>query len=439
MKLVPNVPVLSPTLKKFQKKLEKSENKPDELEKFWKKVKRKGTPLYEKMKTEPDYYLVTFLHKSNRRTNELFVHSSIFGWIDQRAQMGMLEGTDIYYKSIFVLNKTYVSYFIRQGAPQDIDAPQNPHFDEFVVDPYNKTYHTVQFPNREVCFHLLQTPDYLSYQVTKEPIPQGTMDEYEFPCESMIQAINKTMKSTIPEDTKYKVSVYRPYNFNETTIYKTLTLYDGDIIVKGDKENNIIRVFDQMIYHNEIEPILIILIHQINRMVELWGNDIFNNFVSNTVRSELYAKYNIDEHPESHTIGGYSLGGLQSAHMGLYHSQYYGNAMCLSPSMWAPKVVTLGRKSDDDKELSHYIISQYVQEDRTNTKFYISIGRYEATETIGFGPNHYWSIRHFRDVLLAKGYDVQYIENNQSHSFLFVKDNVFEAMKWFYGYHKETH
>ncbi|QMS85278.1 alpha/beta hydrolase [Candidatus Xianfuyuplasma coldseepsis] len=433
MKLVPNVPVLSPILKRFHKQLKKSENKQAELDKFWKKVQRKGTPLYEKIKTEPDYYLVTFLFQSNRRTNELFVHSSIFGWIDQRAQMGLLEGTNVYYKSIFVLNQTYVSYFIRQGALQDIDSPQQPNHDELVLDPYNKTYHTVQFPNRKVCFHLLQTPDYVTYPLTKETIPEGTMDEYEFPCEPMIQAINTAMKSHIPEDTKYKVSIYKPYNYNETTTYKSLTLYDGDIILRGSKENNIIRVFDQMIYHEEMQPIIIILIHQINRMVELWGNDIFNDFVANTVRKKLYTKYNIDERSESNAIGGYSLGGLQAAHMGLFHSQHYGNAMCLSPSMWAPKVSTLGKISDDDKELSQYIINKYVKEDTQDTKFYISIGRYETPETIGFGPNHYWSIRHFRDVLLSKGYDVHYIENNQSHSFLFVKDNVVDAMKWFFS------
>jgi len=105
MKLIHDQKLISPKLLAIKEKLENADNeikKYEIIEAFWKEIEEEGTPVFEKLESEPDYYLTTFLYRYSGDTNELMVYCQAFGINPERMVMKRLIGTDIYYNSIYL-------------------------------------------------------------------------------------------------------------------------------------------------------------------------------------------------------------------------------------------------------------------------------------------------------------------------------------------------
>ncbi|MHA1727444.1 MAG: hypothetical protein ACTSWY_01775 [Promethearchaeota archaeon] len=65
--------------------------------------------------------------------------------------------------------------------------------------------------------------------------------------------------------------------------------------------------------------------------------------------------------------------------------------------------------------------------------FYIEIGLYEEKESLHGTPSHFFSNRHFRDVLLSKGYSVKYVEYVGGHNFICWRGSLSDGLIYLIG------
>lgn len=105
----------------------------------------------------------------------------------------------------------------------------------------------------------------------------------------------------------------------------------------------------------------------------------------------------------SHTlVAGQSAGGLTAAFAAFRRPDRFGNALSQSGSFWWPD----GTEFDAGSE---WLTRQFAGADRREARFYVEVGLQE------------WMLlpqnRHLRDVLTARGYDVEYREFNGGHDY----------------------
>ena len=119
--------------------------------------------------------------------------------------------------------------------------------------------------------------------------------------------------------------------------------------------------------------------------------------------------YQVTNDPSRTVVAGSSYGGLAAAYAGLRHPELFGKILSQSGSFWW--------KPGDERE-HEWLIRQFVASPRLPLSFYVEAGLLETwSSDEGLGPFLLVSNRHFRDVLQAKGYPIQYAEYNGGHDF----------------------
>lgn len=436
MKLVKDIPIVSPLLIKLLVDIKASKNKKSELEKFWKYLDKVETPIYEELEEEPDYYLVTFIYRQLRLTKELYVNSSIFGRIETRGRMKQIPETDIYYKSIFILRKSRVSYCYVKGI---INCPVyfGESTGEFDIhkDPLNSKFihYVFSIYNLDIELSLLETPDCepQKWIVKDNNLAEGTMKTMYFKSPEMEVLLGGgKVKESISNG--YTIEVYLPPNYDKEKQYGTITVFDEDLCLREDYLN-MKTVLDNLINHGEISPVIGIFIHQINRNIELLFNKTFGDFITQEVISEIRKMYRLYDDPKYHVVYGVSFGGIMSMFMGLEYSQFFGNVLCQSGSFSMKPVFDFSSFSDDNREGYQHLIEEYVVKDKVDINIYMMIGRYEGKEALFGTPSHYWSNIHMRDVLRLKKYKLRFVEDNINHFVFGWRDTLVEGLIYLLG------
>lgn len=442
MKLVKALPIKSPRLLEFVNKIKKPENKESELKKFWKDLEKEGTPIYEELDNEPDYYLVTFIFKEKNSTNELSVASSIFGTFSiVRGRMKRIKGTNIYYKSIFILRKTKVLYsFVKvQDKIHELlayPADYELNYDR-ITDPLNpkSIYYYLPFYGVDDTFSYIETPDCLPQEwiVNHGDVPSGTLHKIHIESPEMNKLLKKDSVKETKEGNGYEIEIYLPANYSKEEKYGTVTIFDAEIFYLKEDLINTQTILDNLIHQKKIPPVIGIFFHQRNRHIELVCNKTFGDFITKKVFPELNKQYNLSKDPKTHVIGGASLGGLMSMFMGLEYPEFFGNILCQSGSFWAGKEWIGNAESDDNKGEFLHLIEEFVTKEKVDIKIHMDIGRYEGREgTFGY-PSHYWANVHMRNILRSKNYQHKYIETNTDHSILGWRDNFVDGVIYLIG------
>ena len=441
MKLVKALPIKSPRLLEFVDKINKPENNESELKKFWKDLEKEGTPIYEELDSEPDYYLVTFIFKEKRLTNELYVASSVLPTFLVRGKMKKINGTDIYYKSLFVLRKTRVLYIFVKGQVKLEEYLEYPDdygtvFDN-ITDPLNPKSMYLYFPIYSIdeTYSYLETPDCVPQKwiVSHDDVPKGALHKIRIDSPEMDKLLNKDSEKEVKEENGYTVEIYLPADYSKDNEYGTVTIFDADTIYLKEHLVNAQTILDNMIHQKKIPPVIGIFLNHRNRNIELLCNKTFGDLITKKVYPELNKQYNLSKDPKSHIIGGASLGGLMSMFMGLEYPDFFGNVLCQSGSFWAGKDFCTRAQSDDNKEELLYLIEKFVAREKVNIKIHMDVGRYEGKEGLFGMPIHYWANVHMRNILRSKNYQHKYIETNTDHSILGWRDNFVDGLIYLIG------
>jgi enterochelin esterase family protein len=357
----------------------------NKLDNFWQS--QKSLPLVEKDSLYDDYLYVTFIHRDS--TKNSLVSFDIFGNYDDKnlgnKMLKRLRNTDLYYRSYYMPNDICFSY----------------HF--IITDTVNKRTKIITDKHNP------------------ERIPSGPLKDYSWSVLDLDQIANPpyikrhdnikselvelTFKSTILKNTR-KIFVYLPENYSDKReeAYPVIYLFDSFIYLNRIEVPN---VLDNMIYENEIEPMVAVFIDNatnLSRDKELPLNFEFKDFVINELVPYINNSFKITDDPQKTIIGGMSYGGLAASFISFYHSDIFGKVISQSGSFWRDTTI-------EEPAINWYrtdwLINKFQTEDKKNLKIYMDWG---LQEPIILNSN-----RKFVRVLNELRYDFNYSEFNGWH------------------------
>jgi len=208
--------------------------------------------------------------------------------------------------------------------------------------------------------------------------------------------------------------VYTPHLADTNMKLPTLYVTDGHWYIEQGK---LPEVLGKMIADNLIEPVVVVFVDSRNpnklsknRRRELFFcNTQFVDFFKQELIPQIEKYYPVVRNRDSRTILGLSFGGYNSACFGLMaHDTFSGIAM-QSPAR--VKMI---------KEISE----RYIETKKLPLKIFLSYGNRSDGRNQG---------RKFRDILLAKGYDVTYKEVRTGHNWANWGPLQLDVLKTFFG------
>ncbi|KGJ87759.1 alpha/beta hydrolase [Colwellia psychrerythraea] len=183
--------------------------------------------------------------------------------------------------------------------------------------------------------------------------------------------------------------VYLPEISDKNIKVSTLYVVDGQWFIKY---GNIIKVINNEINQGKIKPIVVVFIDSRNpedlrnnrRNQEFFCNAKYLGFFVNELMPSVEEDYSVMSTRESRVIAGVSFGGLNAACFGRGASHVFGGIAMLSPA---------------NTKFLKIVSNSYEQADIKKLKVFISGGRKNDNLS---------AIRHFKNVLVSNGHDVNY-------------------------------
>jgi len=182
-------------------------------------------------------------------------------------------------------------------------------------------------------------------------------------------------------------------------------------------------ILDNMLADHRIAPIIVVFVaNGSKRMQELAANPDFADFVADELMPWVRQRYAVTSSPTKTAIGGSSHGALMGTFVALRYPQLFGNVISQSASHW------WGPDGEDGEWLARTVATI----GKLPVRFYMEVGVYETDRSADQGPGQVWPNRHFRDVLRAKGYDVDYREFAGAHEYLNWRGTISDALMHFF-------
>ncbi len=374
---------------------------------FWDEMEAVGTPLIEAVPDSASECYVTFLYRKSSEGCNIAVVGGPVEDLDGR--MALLEGTDVFYKTYRLRNDARFTYmfsvsdtFLSIKEAYQAQLAGNPELMERLektlrADPLNK------YPI---------TDDESSGQTSSIALPRAPGQPYikrrsGAAAGSLIQHRIKSAALNNERD----IWVYLPPGYTaDDEAYPVAVFLDGQLY---NSQAPTPVILDNLLAEGLIPPLAAVMVSSIDydvRMTELDCNPDFLQFVTDDVLGMVRQAYRITTNPDRTIICGVSMGGLAAAYFGLCRSDVYGNVLSQSGSFH--------RAFPGDDGGFEGMMRAYDRAERLPLRFYLEAGLMERAAwfddpTITLLDCN----RRFRDVLKAKGYDVQYAEFNGEHSF----------------------
>ncbi len=226
-----------------------------------------------------------------------------------------------------------------------------------------------------------------------------------------------TSHSEILENER-QILVYTPPNYSKThTPYHFLLLFDGILYEENAKVSS---TLDNLITDDKIPPIVAVMVENFGssnsslRNNELYANPKFTEYIIKELLHWVRENFNITNSPSLSVVAGTSAGAIMSTFIAFKHPEIFGNVISTSGSYW---------------KLGEEYANQFAQNEILPLKFYIDVGVLEAASPSGiFNAN-----RHFRTVLLEKGYPVCYTEFLGGHDFICFRGSIADGLIYLIG------
>ncbi len=388
------------------------------LSAFWQDVARHGTPLVERIEDDERHVLVTFLWKATAPVGNVVVVSGIDGYASERVPaehaMEHLSGTDLWYKTYRLRTDLCTTYEL---SPDDSLVPagaglswreRHPHLQPDPLNPSRFVIPPEEGPSEEgEVSSVLALPGAAPqpWVAPRPGAPPGGVALHRF--RSGILGNERRLWIYIPAS-------YAPAD----DPYPLLLLFDGwtQLRVVGAP-----TTLDNLIAAGAVPPTVAVLIDNPNeeaRNRELPGHPPFVDFLAEELLPWVRARYAVAVDPMQIVVGGQSFGGLAAAHASLRRPDLFGGVLAQSPACrWRP---------DGDEEYE-WLARQYVPAPFAPRRFYLDAGVLE-TGPRDEGPNRLVAIRHFRDLLRAKGYPVHYAEYAEGHDYIWWRGTLADGL-----------
>lgn len=371
---------------------------------FWSLMARQHTPLIEK--DSGDYSLVTFLWRDNQQTKNVVVVTPLALINFNDAILQNLPGTDIWYKTYRMRNDARMSY---RFAVNDSLVPfdQDPNFlarmKSWQSDSNNPRHFDV---GMGITASVLELPGAPSDKWTRSSpaVIKGLLVKDNFSSEML--------------HNQRPVWLYTPANFDPTTSYPLLVFMDGDSYTTLVP---IPTILDNLIAARAIPPVVAVLLGNAAgdaREAEMncnkeWSDSLVKEVLPwlRTHRDQKFADGDV-------TIIGDSLSGLAAACAALDYPKVFGKVISQSGSYYrAPS-------GEEPEGLARQLAASPV----IPVEFYLEVGLLETASIPSRDPSMLTANRHLRDVLMAKGNRVNYVEHYSGHEHLSWRATIADAL-----------
>lgn len=372
---------------------------------FWQARAVEGSPLIESLSGQPDQRLVTFLWRGAQHNVRLFGAPS--GDHDWLTRMG---NSDLWYRSYTLPVSTRLSYQLAPDVPTlDVPAgqqrrallataqrdPLNPSTYDDQGDPY-LTRSRLELPAAAPQPWVAQRPS----------VARGRVEQAWLASERLGSGRD--------------VHVYRPAGWQPGAKGQgLLVLFDAHAYVRKVPTTTIL---DNLIAEGAIPPTAALIVanpSEASRAQELPPNADFAAFLAEELLP--WARERGVYADAAHTVvAGSSFGGLAAAYAALRYPERFGNVLSLSGSFWwAPP-----------GEAPQWLTREYSRRGRLPLRFFLSAGLFEAGKG---GQSILETNRRLRDVLVAKSYELRYVESASGHDYLQWQGALGDGMLWLLG------
>ncbi len=378
-------------------------------------IQKKGTPLVEPIPGDQTQVWVTFLWFAKEPVRNVVVFSGLTNYAYTRAilpdiQMARLDGTDLWFKTFKVRKDARFTYQLSVNdslIPEEDEPDDNARRAKLRSDPVNPH----RFNDAESLVELPDAPEQLWIRQSGNPAGQLKSSQ---------------LRSEILK-TERTVTVYSPPGYKgEGRPYPLLIVFDGDAYTNAIPTPTIL---DNLIAARKLPPVVAVFVNNVSanqpfvRTLELSCNASFTRFLVSELLPWVRKRYHVTKSPAHTAVGGASRGALAATCAALDHPDIFGNVFSQSgffvykDKNWFRRVgndVAPDNATQEAKAWQEYgsVITEFVRRPRKEIRFYLEAGVFENT----YHPSVLIANRHLRDVLLAKGYSIQYEESAGHHS-----------------------
>ncbi|MFJ6569604.1 enterochelin esterase [Streptomyces sp. NPDC091292] len=392
-------PLTSPRIARVAADVEAG--RPGAVDALWKEVAESGTPLMEPVGDDASRTLVTFLWRDPGDTENVIVlfcsaPSGDFG--DFR--MERLPGTDLWYRSFDLpseLRTTYLFSVNDSMVPVTSYAEVLRRLPEYRTDPLNPRDYTLMGNPNEFKVSVLELPNAprQPWNIPRKGVPKGRSRMH-------------TMDSAIL-GTRHHVSVHTPPGYRtDGDPYHVFLLFDG---WSYHNFAAITTVMENLMYTGRIPPYVLVM-HtnedQDVRARELPCHEPFSEFLNKELMPWVHENYHITSDPGKTVVGGSCFGGLAAAFAAFRAPERFGNVISQSGSYWWP-----GNHVPDLED--EWLTRRFEEHPKLPLRFSMDIGSLERA-IVDYDPMT--THQNMRDVLVEKGYEVDYREYMGGHDMI---------------------
>ncbi len=298
------------------------------------------------------------------------------GWNPSMPMTGVT-GTNFYYTAAHYESDARLDYkFIIDG--------------NWILDPKNPYTCTGGFgPNSELRMPSYVFPPEISYYSN---IPHGVILDTSF----FSSNLNNTRA----------VKIYLPPGYSAQNQYPVIVFHDGLEYISLANANNI---FDYLIAHHEIDPLIGVFVPPVDRQNEYAGSkkDAFTGFIVNELMPVIDQKYSTSKDPRRRATLGASDGGNIALYIGMKHPEAFGK---------------IGAQSSD---VQTEISTTFQNSTKMDLEFYMDIGTYDISVLIPM-------VNNFIQILQNKDYIYQFKRWHEGHSWGNWKGHLSLALRQFF-------
>lgn len=406
---------------------------------FREEVQKQGTPLIEPIPGDPTHVWVTFLWFGKEPVRNVVVFSGLTNYAYTRAvlpdiQMAQLDGTDIWFKTFKVRRDARFAYQLSVNdslIPEEDEIDDNARRARLISDPLNPHHVDDALSKTSTAESLVELPGAPpQLWIRQSGKPAGQLKRRQF-------------RSEILRNER-DVSVYTPGGYNARGgPYPLLVVFDGDAYTDAIPTPTIL---DNLIAARKIPPVVAVFLNNVRsnqpyiRTLELSCNASFTRFLVAELLPWIRQNYHVARTPATTAVGGASRGALAATCAALDHPEIFGNVFSQSgffvykDKNWFKRVgndAAPDSASQEEKAWEEYgsVIREFVKRPRRAIRFYLEAGVFENT----YHPSVLMANRHLRDVLLAKGYSVQYEEFAGHHSPVNLRGSLAAALMFVFA------
>jgi enterochelin esterase family protein len=394
----------------------------DAAAKFWEEATRNGGPIVEPLPLaggrggEPgpaggagqggaaidQDVLVTFLWREIYETFSVEVVRPPWGPKDYRL-MTRLPGTDVWYKTMRVHRTSRFMYWLAPNRRDEDDGVVD------LIDPLNPR----RFPASE------------DQWVAKRPIDSdpaaawgSVLSLSGAPDESWVRTVPPRRGDLVERQFQapslgatLRLHIYTPPEYEASSgPYPLVVLFDGPAYATGPAAAP--TTLDNLVAAGRIQPPVVCFVSSStsagNRAANLGFNPAFNAAIATELVPWLRSSFALSARPVDVVVGGWSAGGRAATDIALDYPEVFGNVLSQSGAFRGGQLQ-----------------ARYIAADRMPIRFYLDVGLYDNVpwasrplDEAALDQGLTLANRHMRDILLAKGYDVTYLETGGDHGSL---------------------